>query len=94
MAELSNNTQKPNDDICPICLEEYNTCTTMSNLRCGHCYHRTCIQKWIYKGTNTCPMCRKDIIIFDTIIDQLRFLGNILCLKVLCASDIDDEETD
>ena len=56
---------------CPICLELI-TCDTLQKLKCGHCFHKKCIYKWMEKEEmythynpssnipfeGICPMCR------------------------------------
>jgi hypothetical protein len=43
----------PNEE-CPICQEAGPNETT----RCGHRFHRACLNQWINRGHNNCPMCR------------------------------------
>ena len=31
-------------------------------LECGHHYHEECIQPWLSRMSNTCPVCRKEIL--------------------------------
>ena len=41
---------------CPICLEDLNT-NTMEITKCGHLFHKNCINSW--KNTSDkCPNCR------------------------------------
>ena len=30
-------------------------------MRCGHKFHRSCIEEWVERGHDSCPMCRKNI---------------------------------
>ncbi len=39
---------------CPICL---NDCSIRSYLRCGHFFHKDCLDQW-FENKNTCPICR------------------------------------
>ena len=42
---------------CIICYEEFSDDTV--SLRCGHFYHRDCINNWLdYK--DSCPICRRN----------------------------------
>ena len=47
----------PQDNTCSICLDVINP-MAMKITKCGHLYHRECLNKW---GKNTCPMCRNNI---------------------------------
>ena len=40
---------------CPICLSE---CSVRSYLRCGHFFHKKCLDTWFH-SKNTCPICRE-----------------------------------
>ncbi len=42
---------------CSICMEQSNEGVL---LKCGHTYHKTCIEKW-RKNKSTCPLCRVEI---------------------------------
>ena len=44
---------------CVICLENNNN--SIIKLNCNHTIHTTCLENWIKKFKNTCPICR-DII--------------------------------
>jgi hypothetical protein len=49
---------------CSICLNEVRSSRHNSNppIRCGHIFHRHCLEKWKAKGKHTCPLCRQ---VFD-----------------------------
>ena len=42
---------------CPICLDEFKESEYYRNLKCNHCFHKKCIDRWL-KKENNCPMCR------------------------------------
>ena len=46
-----------NDPSCNICFDDYHEDNNARLLRCGHFFHKTCIDKW-FKTNNTCPVCR------------------------------------
>ena len=46
---------------CSICLNPARKTRGVKDLRCGHRFHKKCINEWSLKGGNTCPMCRKAI---------------------------------
>jgi len=58
-----------NNIVCSICISDIKR-NNIFNLRCGHMYHKSCIEQWVYKH-GTCPLCRQpaiNLISFRTII--------------------------
>ncbi|CAO1630367.1 unnamed protein product [Parajaminaea phylloscopi] len=45
-------------DRCGICLEEWADADSCRILGCKHVYHTACVDEWLEKSSNTCPMCR------------------------------------
>jgi hypothetical protein len=45
---------------CSICIASHARRGSV-RLRCGHCYHRTCISQWLQRA-DTCPMCRTRVL--------------------------------
>ena len=53
---------------CIICMTNDNN--YLSQLDCGHVFHKSCIKKWILqKSPPTCPVCRRNITIPESIND-------------------------
>ncbi|CAN4085751.1 unnamed protein product [Withania somnifera] len=49
---------KPDDNICPICLAEYQPKETLRTIpECQHCFHADCIDEWLRLNAS-CPVCR------------------------------------
>lgn len=49
---------------CPICLEifgELDDDLLLCTLKCGHSYHKKCVDDWLSKD-NSCPNCRIKIL--------------------------------
>lgn len=48
---------------CAICWNDFKENEEVTPLLCDerHLYHTGCIEAWIKKGHNTCPLCRKQI---------------------------------
>lgn len=44
---------------CNICLDDIDP-TKMKMLKCGHCYHRLCINQW-FDQKSDCPYCRRPV---------------------------------
>ncbi|KAE9612866.1 hypothetical protein Lal_00027490 [Lupinus albus] len=55
---LSQLLLKPNDNMCPICLSEYEPKEILRIIpECNHYFHALCIDEWL-KMNVTCPLCR------------------------------------
>ena len=48
------------EDICLICLQNYNIQDKICYLPCTHFFHSSCIKKWL-EMKNTCPLCKNII---------------------------------
>jgi hypothetical protein len=48
---------------CPICWSDFRRREMVTTLICDekHVFHTDCIEEWIRKGHNTCPLCRLPI---------------------------------
>ncbi|KAG6619258.1 Ras guanine nucleotide exchange factor F [Phytophthora cinnamomi] len=49
-----------NDDVCPICLIEFEDGEDVRNLPCKHIFHVACIDEWLKRNTS-CPMCKSNV---------------------------------
>ncbi|XP_043687489.1 E3 ubiquitin-protein ligase At1g12760-like isoform X1 [Telopea speciosissima] len=49
------------DAECCICLSAYDDGVELRELPCGHHFHCTCIDKWLYINA-TCPLCKYNIL--------------------------------
>ena len=61
---ILNFNKKNYGEECPICLEifgELDDYSLLCTLRCGHSYHKKCLNDWLFKD-NTCPNCRISIL--------------------------------
>lgn len=47
---------------CSICIDPFLAGEYQRTLKCKHIFHKKCIDKWIKKDKNECPMCRTQII--------------------------------
>lgn len=48
------------DGICSICRNEYNSLDEITELPCGHKFHKDCLNRWLSNHI-TCPICRCSI---------------------------------
>ncbi len=51
---------------CSICMEEIPTLNTENKdsitiTKCGHIFHKACLDAWFNQGKDTCPICRMKI---------------------------------
>lgn len=52
------------NDLCPICIEEFVQDELLQLLPCQHYFHWDCIGEWLMKN-GSCPTCRKHVITGD-----------------------------
>lgn len=50
-----------NEDICPICFDEYEDGDILRFLPCRHKFHAKCIDPWLLEASSECPLCRRDL---------------------------------
>ncbi|XP_022735630.1 E3 ubiquitin-protein ligase RNF149-like [Durio zibethinus] len=43
---------------CPVCLFRVAEGEEIGELRCGHVFHRFCLETWVGYNNVTCPLCR------------------------------------
>ncbi|KAM1230627.1 hypothetical protein ACFX2I_040754 [Malus domestica] len=53
--------EKEDEDVCPICLEEYETENPKFITKCEHHYHLSCILQWMERS-DSCPICDQEVI--------------------------------
>ena len=46
---------------CSICFAGYNAGEVIRLLRCGHEYHSSCIDPWLQRQRNVCPLCLRSV---------------------------------
>jgi len=47
-------------DDCVICFDDYEINKTARRLRCGHVFHKNCIDEW-FTRSSVCPLCKTDM---------------------------------
>ena len=50
---------RPESD-CTICLNNFTRGDAIRKLRCGHEFHKDCIDPWLLNNSVRCPICRMD----------------------------------
>ncbi|KAF4553081.1 Ring finger domain-containing protein 8 [Elsinoe fawcettii] len=57
--EGSDRIELAHEERCLVCLCDFEKEEEARKLNeCGHLYHRECIDEWLTKGRNSCPLCR------------------------------------
>lgn len=46
---------------CPVCQDEFKLKEVGKELKCGHLFHKQCIEPWLNLH-RTCPYCRKEVL--------------------------------
>ena len=46
---------------CNICINVFDNNEKIIKLNCSHYYHIKCIETWLKKHSNKCPMCRIEV---------------------------------
>ena len=64
---------------CSICLDDLDA-EGRQRLRCGHTFHRDCIQKARNFSITTCPLCRNPMGCEENII--IEIISNVLIVYV------------
>ncbi|XP_027351623.1 probable E3 ubiquitin-protein ligase RHB1A [Abrus precatorius] len=49
------------EDVCPICLEEYDVENPRNLTKCEHHFHLCCILEWMERS-DSCPICDQEMI--------------------------------
>ena len=58
--QFDNFTKNSDTLSCPICMEDSEDNII---LPCNHNFCSACIKKWLLKKTDTCPICRKSVVL-------------------------------
>ena len=62
---VDNGSESNEFNVCSICLEHFAVGEEVSwsrNIDCNHVFHRACIQQWLMKAHDDCPVCRNDYV--------------------------------
>lgn len=73
--EITKEKVTENDEICAICLNEFDDENINEITICGHKFHKECFDECL-KKCNKCPMCRKVLIVENKTTEQLFNIFN------------------
>ncbi|RAL37540.1 hypothetical protein DM860_000234 [Cuscuta australis] len=48
---------------CAVCLCRMEHGEEVRDLRCGHVFHKACLDRWLGTGGLTCPLCRNHVLL-------------------------------
>eukprot|EP01084_Bolivina_argentea_P043634 80369_1 len=54
---------RPHNDSCAICLDDFSLNEELRLLPCNHGFHRQCVDPWLTKSSELCPMCKQSIFV-------------------------------
>ncbi|CAN8288800.1 unnamed protein product [Cochlearia groenlandica] len=58
------------DNECSVCLSRFEGDSEINKLKCGHLFHKTCLEKWIDYWNITCPLCRTPLVVVATATEE------------------------
>ena len=50
------------EETCSICLTPVVQGETIYDIPCKHCFHKSCLDKWLDRRKESCPMCRQKMV--------------------------------
>merc|ERR1712130_430147 len=51
----------PHNESCAICLDDFKLDEELRLLPCKHAFHKNCVDPWLAKSSELCPMCKQSI---------------------------------
>lgn len=55
---LDYSEQFKKEELCLVCLDEFQLKQPIRVLKCHHVFHRDCVDRWLCESHNSCPVCR------------------------------------
>ncbi|KAF1329027.1 E3 ubiquitin-protein ligase, partial [Globisporangium splendens] len=63
------------NEMCAICLEDFQVGSNVKVLPCQHFYHVECIDPWLERQSSCCPLCKQDAVSADAGAPPKRIFG-------------------
>ncbi|KAL8623848.1 hypothetical protein ACOMHN_058878 [Nucella lapillus] len=73
-------SKKMKNDMCPVCLEEFDRGEKVAVSLCRHGFHTKCLQQWLDQH-NTCPMCKAVLCVTGAFSSGWTSTTPALCVK-------------
>ena len=76
---MSSNVEEEEDN-CPICLNPL-TAGAVQRTKCGHLFHKKCLDQLEENGFDTCPICRASLAVKEVkkndnaIVNEIRHVS-------------------
>ncbi|KAL4993583.1 hypothetical protein BDV10DRAFT_178846 [Aspergillus recurvatus] len=58
---FDSSTRENLPETCLFCLDKLGPDSCYRRLACNHHFHSPCINDWVRRGGNSCPLCRQDL---------------------------------
>jgi len=67
----------PHNESCAICLDDFKVDEELRLLPCKHAFHKSCVDPWLAKSSELCPMCKQSIFMNQEKEDRSVTLGKL-----------------
>jgi len=67
----------PHNESCAICLDDFKVDEELRLLPCKHAFHKACVDPWLAKSSELCPMCKQSIFMDQEKADRSCTLGSM-----------------
>lgn len=64
-AQVSDTYIVQDQDLCPICFENFMRDEILRALPCNHRFHADCVDPWLLNESSECPLCRIDLALVN-----------------------------
>ncbi|CAA0839177.1 RING-H2 finger protein ATL5 [Striga hermonthica] len=65
------------DEECRVCLSCFQEGDKVRDLKCGHTFHKECIDTWLQRESATCPLCRGAVLPPEMVAGRLNHCRNL-----------------
>jgi len=67
----------PHNESCAICLDDFQLDEELRLLPCKHAFHKACVDPWLAKSSELCPMCKQSIFMDQEKEDRSCTMGTM-----------------